>query len=397
MKKLIIGGVLVCTSLCASAQDVIVKKDGSTILSKVLEVNETNIKYKKFSNKTGPTYTIGIENVLSVNYENGEKETFDNTSLTVPKKEGKSTVSTSAVTPSQQYVQKEPANNNHDLIQCYNQEIRFTTKYKDKASKWFFPVMAVSDSSLVSTDELEMRFVPVTIYNQKYGGVYELRYYIELENKTNNIIYVDLANTFKIFTDGDSKTYFSTDQVSVSQGTSTGVGIGLGGIAGALGIGGTLGTLAGSVSVGGSSQSGVTTTYNQQRILAIPPHSTKNLSEFKQVHVKKKEYKTISDAELWHFYLFGQRGFIKKGQINSYTEDTTPYTNRYIITYSTTQDFSTYSTLNTKVYARYIVGEDINVTYCYNRERLTKGVAKFIPDFGTNPCILVGVDSYLSK
>lgn len=397
MKKLIIGSVLVCISLCVSAQDVIVKKDGSTILSKVLEVNETNIKYKKFSNKTGPTYTIGIENVLSVNYENGEKETFDNASLTVPKKEGKSTASSSVVTPSQQYVQKEPANNNHDLIQCYNQEIRFTTEYKDKASKWFFPVMAVSDSSLVSTDELEMRFVPVTVCEQNRYDTYQLRYYIELENKTDNIIYVDLANTFRIFTDGSSKVYFSADQVSVSQGTSTGLGVGLGGIAGALGIGGTLGTLAGSVSVGGSSQSGVTTTYNQQRILAIPPHSTKNLSEFKQVQIKKKKYKTISEAEFWSFYLFAQRGIVKKGGYVSYTEDTTPYTNRYIITYSTSQDFSTYSALNTKVYARYIIGEFWSDSLCTKREKVIKAIAKFIPDFGTNPCILVGYADYLSK
>lgn len=31
------------------------KKDGTTILSKVLEVNETNLRYKKFKNPQGPT------------------------------------------------------------------------------------------------------------------------------------------------------------------------------------------------------------------------------------------------------------------------------------------------------------------------------------------------------
>lgn len=40
----------------ATAQDVIVKRDGSTIISKVLEVNTGDIKYKKFSNQGGPTY-----------------------------------------------------------------------------------------------------------------------------------------------------------------------------------------------------------------------------------------------------------------------------------------------------------------------------------------------------
>ena len=54
-----------------SAQDIIVKKDGSTIVSKVLEVNTDNIKYKKFSNQNGPTYTINLTDVMAVNYENG--------------------------------------------------------------------------------------------------------------------------------------------------------------------------------------------------------------------------------------------------------------------------------------------------------------------------------------
>ena len=47
----------------ASAQDVIVKKDGSTILSKVLKVGETEVEYKKFKNQQGPTYTISVSNI----------------------------------------------------------------------------------------------------------------------------------------------------------------------------------------------------------------------------------------------------------------------------------------------------------------------------------------------
>lgn len=58
------------------AQDVIVKKDGSTILSKILEVNTFDIKYKKYSNLDGPTYTILKTELLSVNYKNGESEKF---------------------------------------------------------------------------------------------------------------------------------------------------------------------------------------------------------------------------------------------------------------------------------------------------------------------------------
>lgn len=67
-------------SIIAHAQDVIVKKDGNTITSKVTEITSTEIKYKKFSNQNGPTYTIGKNEVNYINYENGEREQM-NTSI----------------------------------------------------------------------------------------------------------------------------------------------------------------------------------------------------------------------------------------------------------------------------------------------------------------------------
>ena len=63
----------------ASAQDVIVKKDQSTVMSKVLEITNTEIKYKKWNNQDGPTYSIDRSEVLSINYENGEVEKFTET------------------------------------------------------------------------------------------------------------------------------------------------------------------------------------------------------------------------------------------------------------------------------------------------------------------------------
>lgn len=63
----------------ATAQDVIVMKDQSTVMSKVLEITSTEIKYKKWNNQDGPTYSIDRSEVLSINYENGEVENFSET------------------------------------------------------------------------------------------------------------------------------------------------------------------------------------------------------------------------------------------------------------------------------------------------------------------------------
>lgn len=75
MKQLLVLLFFLC-STCAFAQDVIVKKDGSTILSRVLEVNQNEVKYKKFNNLDGPTYSISKSELQSINYKNGAKDTF---------------------------------------------------------------------------------------------------------------------------------------------------------------------------------------------------------------------------------------------------------------------------------------------------------------------------------
>lgn len=63
-------------SISIYAQDVIVKKDGTTIMAKVLTVGTTTVEYKKWSNQDGPTYVIEKTELLSINYANGEKEVF---------------------------------------------------------------------------------------------------------------------------------------------------------------------------------------------------------------------------------------------------------------------------------------------------------------------------------
>ena len=78
MKNLLLFIVLFCTSLITMAQDVIVKKDGSIIQSKVMEINGVEIKYKKWSNQEGPMYSIIRSEVNSINFQNGEVELFAN-------------------------------------------------------------------------------------------------------------------------------------------------------------------------------------------------------------------------------------------------------------------------------------------------------------------------------
>ena len=55
------------------AQDVIVKKDGSTIVCRVVELTSSEIVYKKWSNLNGSNYVMNRADASAINYENGKK------------------------------------------------------------------------------------------------------------------------------------------------------------------------------------------------------------------------------------------------------------------------------------------------------------------------------------
>ena len=85
MKKIILSTLLTIFtfSICFS-QDVITIKTGEDISAKILEIGQTEIKYKKFDNQTGPIYSILKSDVIIVRYENGTKDLFNVNTPTSP-------------------------------------------------------------------------------------------------------------------------------------------------------------------------------------------------------------------------------------------------------------------------------------------------------------------------
>lgn len=62
-------------SFC-QAQDLITKKTGEDIQAKITEVNQTEIKYKRFDNLDGPVFTLSKADILMIRYENGTKDIY---------------------------------------------------------------------------------------------------------------------------------------------------------------------------------------------------------------------------------------------------------------------------------------------------------------------------------
>ena len=64
--------------LGSNAQDKIILKTGTNIEAKVLEINQTTVRYKKFNNLEGPTFVSDKNEIHMITYENGVNEVFDN-------------------------------------------------------------------------------------------------------------------------------------------------------------------------------------------------------------------------------------------------------------------------------------------------------------------------------
>lgn len=223
----------------------------------------------------------------------------------------------------------------------------------------------VKASSVMSNEDVELLLIPSMRENPNYGGVKERVYSIRILNKSDKTIFIDKGNCFRMDATGNYVSYFSTDQLTETNGKGNFIGLGLGSVAGALGIGGVVGNLANGVSVGGSSSHYVSHSYSQQRIIAIPSKGVRDLCTPNWIKSKGAtfsgsfaRYETIEDSEV--FRLFNRaplkKGEIKVGETKVYDENDSPISIKYIITYSNSENFSTYSTMKVDLFIHEIIG-----------------------------------------
>lgn len=393
---------IIAVATLLHAEDLIVMRNGDVIKANVLEISKREVKYKKASRPDGPTYITPTADLLSINYENGEKDTFEPTEADPAASASQGVTAQSATqagatatdtniktnASGTRRIKCTPAENNAELIAQYNKPFYFEEKHhKNKPADNFTPIIGVGTESLLSTPEIEITFVP-TYYLSHYG--YQiLRTCIEIYNKTDDIIYIDKAQSFRIFNDGSQEPIMSTENVTTFSNNSSGGSIGLGGIAGALGIGGAIGSLASSIGVSSGNQNGSSSTYTDTRIISIPPHAKSELSVFKEVKMSNDEWKELSDYEYFNFSLpKAKKGIVDKGGLTLFDEEQSPYNRRYLITYSSDPNFLDYYQMEFSLFCRAIIGDYISLER--NRDKHITKIQKYVPDFWNNPHLLVG-------
>lgn len=70
--------MLVVASFVA-AQDVIITSDSRKIDAQIIEVSQTEVRYKEKSNPNGPTFVLNTKDINSIIYANGSVSTFTHT------------------------------------------------------------------------------------------------------------------------------------------------------------------------------------------------------------------------------------------------------------------------------------------------------------------------------
>ena len=379
----IIIAFLLLLSVTSTMADVLVLRNGDIIECTVIEVQTEDIKYKKKSNPNGPTYTQSKASVLSIKYDNGEIDKFDESSSSNRDRGTHNPTIIAAI----------PAEDNESTKKQYEVLPRFNTKTSNKNSKKFFPIMAFTDSSVISTKELTIVIDPTAVEYYDGGWKVKMGYSIQIVNKTDYPIYIDRANSFRRFNDLTTQSYFDNKQTTVSHGNNSGGGIGLG--VGPIGVG-----------IGGGSGSTYSENYGVDRILVIGPRSKANLVDYKYVRLseKKAKFKTIADIEYWGFNLNKKNvGQVKEGEIIEYSEADTPYSNKYYLTYSTDSEFRYCNKLEFELYAKYIVGAQIKQNKwamslpdgdtgqsSVATSRMVSEIQNTIPDFWSNSLVIIG-------
>ncbi len=359
MKRLLFTAILALSFTTIYAQDIIVKKDGSTIMSKVMEVQTDIIKYKKWSNQSGPTYSIKITDIFSINYKNGEKDVF-NSPASTPAQTTEKTAETPqeskpTATPAEEWSEESKAYN-AELIASYNKDYTIDEKYigdRNKKAKWGICFLGVAESSKISVNDVTLSIDP-RLYDKLYDS--SLPASVTLFNGSNKFIYVDLAKSYHINYSSTHQLYKGEITTTVTSGKNGGGSVNLGSISSALGIGGAVGTISSGINVGGGKSSYTSTSIKNERFLIIPPHSH------------------ITIMEKFGSCIFLNNPEIKNGEI--YKREYKTYAEQLIVTYSYDESFEHIYTLELKTYDRYMVGVPKLIFY----DGLDKLKKRYIPD-----------------
>lgn len=382
--------LLLCThgALSLFAQDKIITREGETITGYGTEVGPSTIYYRAESAETSPTLKIAKNLVLMVKFQNGEKVMMneDGTSGNAAATSTATTASNTAIAPCEDV--SIPDEENAAIMARYTPDVAYLGGSTGKdAGKALF-LFDFTKGSHVADKNVEISYKVGTLGRSRtadtWGDFIWITEYtgitakmvpsaladawpackVVVKNKTNQTIYVDLANTF-FFRGVNAAAYYVPTATTNTSSSSTGAGVNMGAVASAIGVGGSVGKLANGVTVGGEHGNATSTTVFSQRVIPVAPMSS---IELQAVELFPKEL-----ADAYNFggdkYTFTETGWttpagavrlpisgVKVGEKMNFNEQASPVTIGSFVTYATTEDMATPYTIQSKLYVNSLMG-----------------------------------------
>ena len=217
-----------------------------------------------------------------------------------------------------------PDNNNQKVIKRYN---RYKHRHNSlpTRSQGYTAIFGVRTNSVMSTDEAEVNVVKKWVPDAAVNDQDNCLFFVEIKNKTDDTIYVDKGYCFRIYNNGRRYRYYDINNDNVNQ-------------------------------------NGNRETDSAKRYIAIPPHSKRNLSDYKAVLVDKGKYKELKIIDYpeefdWTAQSAGvYKGYLHEDEVRTFTEDNSPYYRSFLISYSRDKTFSEYSYMIINFYMRQLIG-----------------------------------------
>ena len=376
MKRLITVIAWCVTTLSLSAQDIMVTKTGDIKTVYGVEISPSSVFFKSSDATDAQIERIDkseihfIKRLDGTMYDLGngdEASVSSNITAVQPEEADEYTISDEAVELNRQSI----ADINSRMPEC--------TGEKEGDADRIFCAFGISEKSVLINDDIAIDIsIGCVNWLVDKEGKYVSAYWpsnhamsVKLKNRTAKTVYIDLGNTFFVRGDEASAYYVPTASTTSST-TGGGVGVNAGAVAGALGIGGAVGKLAGGVNVGGGKSSTSVSTTFSQRVIAIPPQSSKELDYkllFEDYHGRGISIHNSSKYYPYNvIFRFGEdvgKKYCKRykyqiGEKHFYNEENSPIRFSVFVTYSFSEDCTKTRSMQCELFAKGIVGYNVN-------------------------------------
>lgn len=351
----------------AFAQDRVITKDGDVFDAYRIDIGNTFVYFTKEDKDDAAVQKIAKSEVLMIKKKDGTKINVTENAPSENAASAKDEQTYISVQRTEEELKEIVATNKKLIDECNIFNVEFDqSKAINKDANLCVIGYCMKEESIVHNGDLTISH-SFPLYGAGRNGTLppfcDEGLELNIANHTEKIIYIDLAKCF-IVRGLESEAMYVPTAMSTSNTSSTGAGVNLGAVTNALGVGGSVGALAQGVTIGKGNSTTSTTTVYSQRVVAIPPKSTKVLTI---ARLGKRDYtpsnwfraekialsRQLQDTNLLHFN-FGRK--FNYGEVYNFEENYQYLNFATHISYSFEESCEHLQSMKMLFYPKYIIG-----------------------------------------